>query len=531
MSDTLPNIVSLTSSQVAQSVLSFKGKKFSLKGYKPLETIYEVDPPMLTVKCCRQIGKSVSIGAILVSKGIARPYFNSMYVAPLSIQTSRFSKLYLQPFAESPLVNRYFKDSNSAANVFLKQFSNGSIIFLSYAMSEEDMDRIRGAACDMVAYDEVQDASLEALPVLYETLSASEFAFKRHFGTAKTHNNTLEVLFNRGSACEWVMKCEHCAKWNIPNVIENCLAMCASDIGPICLHCGKPINVANGMWAASKPLEKDHLSFHIPRHVLESRVDPKKWKDLQLALRNYTPAKIANEVFGLASGQGGRILSEYEAMACCDPERKVFDTCWTQDGRGICNVVMGVDWSTTGSTKSYTVITILGYDYMGKCYLMYSERLNGIDILLQVAHVEMLFVRFGCQRIHSDRGVGVLQGQMLEQSLGSERTCMVQYTAAKVPLRYDRVGRYLSADRTMLMDLTLLRMKLGPSKIVTPCWDLMSGFWADALAIFEEETLAGRRVYRKDETACDDWAHSMVFAHSAWMVLVGQFEYVEQADT
>jgi len=527
MTDPTPSIVSLTTSEVARSILNFKGKNFSLKGYKPLEAIYDADPPMMSVKCCRQIGKSVSIGAILVSKGVARPFFNSIFVSPLAIQTSRFSKLYLGPFTESPLVKKYFKKHGDAANIFMKEFSNGSIIFLSYAQTEDDMNRIRGASCDMVAYDEVQDVAIEALPVLYETLSASDYAFKRHYGTAKNINNALEILFNRGSGGEWVMKCGHCSKWNIPNTIENCLAMCDSPTGPICYHCGKPISVENGQWAMARPLEKDHLSFHIPRHVLEARIDPKKWKDLQLAIQNYAPAKVANEVFGLAAGVGGRILSEMEAMACCDPSKTSFDLGWARDSRNIVSVVMGVDWSTTSSTKSYTVISILGYDYSGKCYLMYTERLNGVDILDQVKRVENLFMQFGCQRLHSDRGVGVLQGQLLEQSLGLDRVCMVQYTAAKIPLRYDTGGKYLSADRTMIMDTSILRMKLGPTKFVTPCWNLTSDFWKDALALYEEETLAGRRVYRKDETACDDWAHSVVFAHTAWMVLVGQYVYVE----
>ena len=530
MTDTKSRILTLTTSEVTRALLHFKGKKFSLEGYKPLEAIYDADPPMMTVKCCRQIGKSVSISAILVGKGVARPYFNSLFVSPLAIQTSRFSKLYLQPFADSPLIKKYFKTHGDVANIFMKSFNNGSIIFLSYAETEEDVDRIRGIAGDMVAVDEVQDVAYEALPVIYEVLSASDFAYKRHYGTAKTSNNTLELLFNRGSGNEWVIKCSHCSKWNIPNTIENCLAMCASDVGPICHHCGKPIDVEKGQWAAARPQEKDHLSFHIPRHVLKARIDPKKWKDLQLAIRDYVPAKLANEVFGLASGQGGRILSEMEAMACCDPSRTSFDKGWPMDSRGITNVVMGIDWSTTGSTKSFTVMTILGYDYTGRCYLLYTERIQGTDILAQVAHAEHLFMTFGCQRLHSDRGVGVLQGQLLEKSLGSERVCMVQYTAAKSALRYDRVGRYLSADRTMIMDTSILKMKLGPSKFQTPCWNLMSGFWADALALYEEETLAGRRVYRKDETACDDWAHSVVFAHTAYMVLSGQYEYVESAE-
>lgn len=527
MNNIKEKLIALTTTEVARAILSFKGKKFSLEGYKPLEAIYDADPAMMTVKCCRQVGKSVSIGAILVSKAVARPFFNSIYIAPLSIQTSRFSKLYLQPFSSSPLIRKHYINSKDAANVFMKQFNNGSIIFLSYAQTEQDMDRVRSASCDMSAVDEVQDVAIEALPVLYETLAASDHAFKRHYGTAKTTNNTLELLFNRGSGCEWALKCSHCNKWNIPNTIENCLAMCASPTGPICHFCKKPIDVNTGQWVAARPMEKDHLSFHIPRHIISSRLDPKKWKDLQLALANYTPAKISNEVFGLAAGQGGRILSEEECMRCCDPSKTSFDTCWPQDSRGITSVVMGVDWSTTNSTKSFTVITVLGYNFNGTAYLLYSERLNGVDILDQVARVEKLFIDFRCQRLHSDRGVGVLQGQLLEKSLGFDRVSMVQYVAAKMPLRYDNVGRYFAADRTMIIDTSILRIKLGPSKFNTPCWNLMSGFYADALALFEEETLNGRRVYRKDEMVPDDWAHSVVFAHSAWMYLVGDFKYVE----
>lgn len=528
--DIVQQLNKLSTSEVARSLLSFKGKKFSLKGYKPLETIYDVDPSSLSVKCCRQVGKSVSIGAILIAKSVARPFFNSVYISPLSIQTSRFSKLYLQPFADSPLIKKYYRTHNEAANIFMKQLSNGSIIFLSYAQTEDDSDRVRGIAADLSCIDEVQDVALEALPVIYETLSASDFAYKRHFGTAKNTNNTLEILFNKGSGCEWAIRCKHCNKWNIPNTIENCLAMCDSTTGPICYHCAKPIEVSTGQWVAARPQEKDHLSFHIPRHILDARIDPKKWKDLQLAIQNYTPAKVANEVFGLAAGVGGRILSEAEAMACCDPNRREFDKGWPMDSRGITSVVMGVDWSTSSSTKSFTVITILGYDYMGKCHLMFSERLNGVDILDQVARVEQLFMQFKCQRLHADRGVGVLQGQLLEQSLGLDRVSMVQYTAQKVPLRYDNVGRYVAADRTMIIDTAILRMKLGPTKFNAPCWDIMADFFKDALAMYEEETLSGRRVYRKDDTATDDWCHSVVFAHSAWMYNTGQFEFVTTND-
>lgn len=244
----------------------------------------------------------------------------------------------------------------------------------------------------------------------------------------------------------------------------------------------------------------------------------------------YSITKLANEVFGLPSGIAGRILSQKEAFLCCNPLLTDFDKVWPRDYRGINNVVMGIDWSVTGGTASYTVITILGYDFAGKCYVLHSEKLQGIDILDQVRRANHLFIQYNCQMIGSDRGVGVLQGQMLKEALGPDRVVLVQYCAAKVPARYDKQGDFLAVDRTQAMDSVILKMKIGREKFETPSWDLMSNFWVDALSIFEEESLSGRRLYRKDDGATDDWLHSIVFGHTAWMMFTGQFQHVDMID-
>jgi hypothetical protein len=261
---------------------------------------------------------------------------------------------------------------------------------------------------------------------------------------------------------------------------------------------------------------------------LESRIDPKNWSDIQDAIGRYSPTKLANEVFGLAAGVAGRILSQREAMLCCEPSRTKFDKCWPNDDRGICQVVLGVDWSVTAGVASYTVITILGYDYQGKCYVLHTERLNGIDILDQVRRVEQLALLFKVQMVGSDRGVGQLQFELLKGTLGPDRVIAVQYCAAKQRLRYDMVGGFLAADRSQMMDLVFLKMKLGRAKFETPSWETMVEYWPDALSIFEEESLSGRRLYRKDEGATDDWFHSVVFGHVAWMCVAGEYNLRDQ---
>jgi hypothetical protein len=522
-------------SQMAKALLQLKGKPLDLEGYKPFEMVYDVSPSSAVLKSGRQIGKSVSLAGMTIVESIVRPYFNTLYISPLSSQTSRFSSAYLDPFLNSNLIKKHFLDSSSKKNVFEKSLSTGSRIYLSYAETEQDSDRVRGASADQLFLDEIQDISQDAIPVLKETLSASDYSFIRYTGTAKTENNTLEVYWRRSNMMEWVVKCDHCGRYTIPNDFEACLKIMGNKEGPGCVHCGGIIDMHKGVWLAAKPHIKDDLGFHLPQFTMPARCVPKKWKELRGKAfgteggRGYSTAKLANEVFGLASGVGGRILSQREAMACCNPSRTTFDQEFPHDERGIVCTTLGVDWSVSGSTKSYTVITILGYDFSGKCYNLFSERLNGVDILEQVKRVEYLYHKFKCTMLGSDRGVGVLQGQLMKRDLGDDRVNMVNYVASKTQLRWDKEGLYFAADRTMNIDTTVIRAKMGITRFETASWQIMSEFWQDALNVFEEETLAGRRVYRKDEDLTDDWLHSLTFANIAYMIVRGDFTYVDEA--
>lgn len=518
---------SVSRSDLAQSILMLKGKPYRLSGYEPFVDIYNTTASMMVIQAGRQVSKSVTVGGLLTIGAVAEPYTTSVYLAPLAQQASRFSTMYLDPYLDSPLIKKYYRDTSSKKNVMEKSLNNGSIIFLSYAETETDADRVRGIAANKMYLDECQDASYEALPVLFEILSAQENPRKVLTGTAKGEDNTLERYRKMTNQGEWATRCPHCGHWNIPWTEESCVAMCANPEGVCCEKCKKVIDVSKGKWVSAKPDVKDKVGFHVPQLIIPERVKPSKWGEIREKLETYPRPKWLNEIAGLASGKGNRILSMSEAMACCNSSKLEWDTGWPRDYRGIANVVLGVDWSVTGSSISYTVISILGYDYNGKCYLLFSERLQGVDILDQVARVAQLYRQFNCQIMASDRGVGVLQGQLLQQELGADKVIMVQYVTARVHARFDRAGGFLSTDRTQAIDNIILKMKLGAGKFETPRWDLTQGFWNDALAVFEEESLSGRRLYRKDEGALDDWLHSVVFAHVGWMCLTGQYEYLE----
>jgi hypothetical protein len=523
------NYRKLTNSQLASAILKVKGKRIDMQGYLPFKAIYDSSPPVVTLKSSRQTGKSLSIGGMIVTNSILRPHFGSLMISPLAQQTSRFSSTYLDPFLNEPLLKKHFMDSSSKKNVFYKSLANGSYIILAYADSSDSADRVRGASVDLLLLDEVQDISSDALPILKETLTASEYAYTRYCGTAKTENNTLEYQWKLSNQLEWVVRCKSCGKHSVPSDFDSCLRIVTvNPNGPGCLHCGAVINMSEGKWLAARPDIKNHFGFHIPAFCMPVRNRPKKWVEILEKVKNYPTQKLSNEVFGLASGVGGRILSLKEAMNCCNPDRTEWDKGFPTDSRNIVMTTLGVDWSVSGSTKSYTVINILGYDYQGKMYVLYSQRLDGVDILEQVARVEQLYHQYKCSMVGSDRGVGVLQGQMLKQHLGDDKVVMVNYVAAKAALRFDKAGNFYAADRTMNIDTVVVKAKIGRTKLETPSWTLMAEYWQDALNMFEEETLSGRRVYRKDEDLCDDWCHSVVFGNIAAQVIRGEFTFIDE---
>jgi hypothetical protein len=491
--------------------------------------VYDISPPTLTACCGRQIGKSVSLASAIISTSILRKFFSTLFVSPLSQQTSRFSSQYLEPFINSPIVKNHFVDSSSKKNVFLRTFTNGSSVTLAYAETEQDADRVRGVSADQMYYDEVQDASLEALPILEETLSASDHMFRRYTGTAKGESNTLTVLFNRSNMLEWVVRCPKCGKHAIPNEFETCLKIIkANPNGPGCPSCGGLLDMKTGKWIAGKPKITNHVGVHIPQFCIPARTTPKKWGELVDKASRYDHIKLSNEVFGLPVGAGGRPLSLRQVMGVCNPTKTTFDSAFPKDDRNILFTVLGVDWSVTGSDKSYTVVTVLGFDFSGKAYVVYAQKLDGIDILAQVSRVIDIYRQFECTHIASDRGVGVLQGQLMKRALGDDRVSMVNYVAAKTNLRFDKEGNYFAADRTLAIDTAVIKVKMGPAKIESPSWSVMEPFWSDALHIYEEESNSGRRLYRKDEDGTDDFLHSLVFAFVAFMIVKGEFVYQDR---
>lgn len=526
--------VKARASEFAKAILSLKGRQLSFDNYKPWELIYDISPRFMVLIAGRQIGKSVSLGGRSVTQSVARKFFNSLYVAPFQIQAKRFSNAYLDPFVDSPIIKKHYK-AGGIKNVYEKSFSTGSIIYLSYAQDATDADRIRGIMADQLMIDEVQDVLASALTPIFEVTSASPYGYKIMSGTAKSTSNILELLWQDTCKFEWIVKCHRCGYWNIPNTYEACMKICELPHGPSCIRCHKVIDMGSGKWVATRPSVQNRIGFHLPQFIMTSNTSEKKWPDLydkvRQALNNglYSPAKLSNEVFGLSTDLAGKTLSVSEVMACCNESQAEWYQAVPAE-KHFTHVILGVDWSVTGSVISYTVASVIGYTAQGKMTVIYSEKFQGIDIISQIDRIENMYHKYRCDIIGSDRGVGVVQVQTLQRRLGFKKVVAINYVSAKVSVRYDTPGQFIAADRTRAIDGVIMKIRQGRERFETPSYQLTKPLWQDGLNIYEEETSVGSRVYRHHPEETDDWLHSLVFANVAYQYAIGDFSFNDETD-
>jgi hypothetical protein len=533
--------IKATGSKYAQAILDFKGSRVRFEpDYDPQRLIYDMYPEVLVVKAARQVGKSLGLGGRINIGSISQPWFTSLYISPSQTQTKRFSVGYLDIFRDSKFIKKFFVNSKDVGNVFHKSYNNKSEVILSYAQTGADADRVRGITADLLCIDEVQDVSIDIIPVIAEVLNTSDYGYQIFTGTSKSTANTLEQLWLTTNQMEFVKKCDKCSKWVIPNEYDLCMEMCVNPKTLVCPYCHSPFSFNGGQWVSTKPGVK-RQGLHLPQLIFGANCKPGKWErlyakvDLSRKGVMYTPTLIANEIFGLATDLGASSLSLGEAQGCCVPD-------WTEwpspDGsnlsgemlsraKSITNVVLGVDWSVSGSQSSMTVVSVIGIDSTGGMILLEATKLSEGKILDQVDRVCEIARKWNVSIVASDRGVGVLQAELMANKLGRDKVIMCQYVTSNTRLYWNSNGNFLAADRTQAMDNVMMKMRLGVHRFATPNWNLTEGLWNDALAIYEEETRTGRRLYIKDPNIPDDWFHSVVFANLGYQYLTGDYTFVE----
>lgn len=523
-------------SNIVQAWFHVEGKPFSLENYPMYNAVYDGYYPKILLKTARQVAKSTTLSNFMIAECFGNQFFKCYYVSPSQEQTRKFSHTRVSKvLSYSPDIRRGFIGPNSIDNVLLRLFINGSEMAFTYAL--DDADRARGFSADLVAFDEIQDILYEpVVPVIEECMANSKYAHSMYAGTPKTMENTIEFLWSLSSQSEWCIRCDGCGKSTYIDSIKT-----LGKFGPECLSCRKPLNPRNGRWVDMNPGAKTK-GFHISQPIMPENVPAAwtngtdqeramgRWQRLIDKQETYGDSKFLNEVIGVSTSTGARLLTlEILKSLCGKYEMTRLPMPTSKDG--IARVVAGVDWSGGGGEvkgmegllKSRTVLHIWGDDGEGKLKTLYYKIFPNSHPTGWIDEICELCDKWGVEMVCGDAGEGALANAMLREKLGARRVLQARYMALSKPIQWNPDTSAYHCDRTTLIDNFAKFLK--DRKAIYPCEAQATPAFNDILNVYEEVTTAGRKVWRHAPTMPDDCLHAGLFGWLAWRVLTQDLQF------
>jgi hypothetical protein len=514
-------------------MLSLQGKPFSLRDYCPFEPIYKLRVPKRQLwKSARQVAKTTNLAGNIILRSGTNPYLRILAVAPRFEQIRRLSANYVRPFIRESLIAPLLVDESCTQAVLQRTYANGSTNHFSFAFL--DCDRIRGIACEMIMYDEIQDLDPDFMSIIHECTSASKLGIgvEMYAGTPKTLDNGIEKLWEDSSKAEWVTPCSACGHWNTANVHEDLFKM----IGPIgkgviCSRCQNRINPGDGHWHHTDASHLDFPGYHIPQVILPLHYDNReRWGEL-IGKRdgqfNYNKAKFLNEVLGESSDEGTKLVSVTDIRKASQLGPNDFRT--AVEHLRQCKVrVLGVDWGGGGESGiSFTKLALVGLNPItGQCQCHYAEQFHAGHSHMEEARKLLTYFREAdCHFFaHDYGGSGSARETIMIQAGGEDflsRIWGFSYVRAttqnmchRKPPAPGEMRGYWALDKSRSLQLQANCLKMGAVQL--PEYESSKHVTHDLLALMEDkhDTPHGADIFliRRHPKLSDDFAHALNYA-------------------
>jgi hypothetical protein len=529
----LPKIPSLTPSQftsfafympaddgIGETGLGFN--KFTFKGRRHMERIYNTGERRILLKCARQVEKSTYLGNRALCYMSIIPSFKVLYVSPSATQTTTFSNDRIkEPLETSPVLRR-FTTTMLSSNILEKQLVNRSKMTMRYAFL--NADRARGIPAWMLEIDEFQDVLSDNIPVIEQCLSHAPEQWKQfiYAGTPKSLDNNIETYWaNHSTQNEWAVP--HDCKGGEGGRFWNVLG--EKNIGKkglICENCGTLIDAMHpdAQWARmvkSAPFE----GYRIPQLM----VPWKKWSEILLDYKRYPRDKFYNEVLGISYDSGLRPLTRGQMKDCCNPAVKMSEIEQYRKLSYSQPVFAGIDWGT--GEHSYSVISLGTYiNSVFRIFFIHRFEGEDVDPPRQLARIDELIRYFNVKVVGADYGGGYDRNDHLVRQIGPKRLQKFQYMANfNKKVAYDpKLGRWKLARTEVMSDVfnAIKRMQQGQRVIEFPCWEEFQDPYAmDCLNIFSEYNKSLRKIqYKHSQDKPDDAFHSILYCWLGSMILI-----------
>lgn len=523
------------------SIFTIKGKPLTLDlhyQFAPMfNTIY---PRQQTWMTGRQVGKTWQVSASEAIRGSFIPFYDILHIQPRDQQRTRYHSTILKPLLESsPIVKELIRKSE-LNKVLLKQFNSGSFLYLGTAYASADA--LRGiSGCAQVVIDEQADVDYDFIPVIRQVMSANlQYGYSIYAGTPTTTDTTCGILWDKSSQAQWIIKCDHCNHWNIPNP-EQDLEKMLGKFGLICAKCGKDIHPRDGGYIHAIPDRQFTFpGYHISQtiHPLHLTIDPitgqpRKWFDLLAKVNTYTKLKLYNEVYGWPYDESINPLTLKDLVnAQHDIDIKYLSQIAGMRHKYRC-LAIGIDWDGGGAqSQSYTAACIAGLRTdSARIDILYGKRWSKSTSPNQQAQQILKWVQLVEPQIlaHDNGGAGFVRMQILKQK------GLLTFQIVPVPFTYcgPKKGDVISFDKAQQQydyynytldksrSLAVLIQAIKDTSVRLPKFNVEDNQQLpyDFLALKEDpRSTIGNKVVvfiTRKPGVPDDWAHAVNFACSA----------------
>ena len=222
--------------------------KFTFQNREFLKQILLDDSEQITVLKSRQVGFTVLQAAVMAWHALKYPGIGIMYCSYNLKHMRYISKSLLRPFLKTHMELK--KSEESIESYFLP---NGSIITL--ISGSNAFAQAKGYKVDLLCVDECEDLPLEELPIILETMSASDKFHKVIMGGTGTAEGTeWEKVWKNTNQMEW-----------------------------------------DGSWKPTK--QSNNNGYHVTQKMMPNWSQSKE--DAKRSNPNYSPLRFATEVLGI----------------------------------------------------------------------------------------------------------------------------------------------------------------------------------------------------------------------------------------
>ncbi len=533
-------------------ILWLQDKPYTLTNYFPFRPVFRVKlPKQLLLKTGRQVGKTTSISALALIRAITIPFHRLLIATPLKDQASNISDTYVKSFINSsPLRDRIVNPKTCKQSTLRKEFANGSRIVFRYAM--DSASRLRSYTNDCMILDEIQDFDISLLPIIRETLTASNWRNEIFSGTPLSFDNTIEYLWEESNQNQWVVKCQACNFYNIfalDQHLEQTIGPWRPDISEerpatLCAKCRRPISPRTGRWVPRKPSRTGYTfeGYHVPQVVMPMHyADPARWQELLDKQEGKGPTPryaFVNEVLGESYEMSEALITQQELAAACTAGSNNTMT-MIEKRRQYVATVLAIDWGGGGILgESLTTVSAAGMLPDGKIEICFGRRLENMEdhfaeaeqIIGFIQQVQPDFI------VHDYTGPSGTLRETIMRNRGLDPASMIPIYMVGSSVNYtmlpvynsERSRSYFKMDKTKALQIVLGAIKAGCIKFFdNGLHESNQKLVSDFLSLIEERktTVGGRETYRivKRKRSLDDFAMASTMAciflwhaHDAW---------------